>query len=157
MKAFHMRVGLACLMAASAVWPVRAQVRETMVVVVASSLQMTDISSGTLRRVFTGYATEVAGRRLIPVNHPPNTHDRMRFDLSVLGLSQQEVGRFWVDRRIRDEGQPPKTVPSAELAVRLAASLPGVITYSTATVTTQKVRVLTVDGRKPDDPGYALR
>ena len=157
MKALHTQIGLACLLFVAAVLPVRAQATEMLVVVVASSLRITDISSGTLRRVFTGYMTEVGGHRLIPVNHPPHSQARSRFDRAVLGLGPEEIGRFWVDRRIRDEGQPPKTVPSAELAVRLAASLPGVITYARPDSLNSQVRALTVDGMKPGDQGYPLR
>lgn len=161
MKATLVRSSLACLLAVCALWRpapsrVHAQVSE-LVVVIASSLGITDISSGTLRRVFSGYPTELSGRRLIPVNHPPNSVDRARFDRLVLGLTPDQVGRFWVDRRIRDEGQPPKIVPSAELAVRIAASLPGAITYVTTDLLNAKVRALTIDGKEQHDPRYALR
>src|SRR5690242_14270301 len=130
MKALHAQLGLIGLVVTLALWPVRVPLARAatgeLLVVVASSVAIVDISSATLRRVFTGYVTELGGKRLIPVNQAVNTPVRTRFDRAVLGLSPEEVGRFWVDRRIRDESPPPRTVPTPELAVRVAASLPGV-------------------------------
>lgn len=161
MKAIHAQIGLACLLLAGVLVPLRIPVAraagDQLVVVIAASIPVVDISSATLRRVFTGYATELGGKRLIPVNQIPNSTYRTRFDRAVLGLTPDEVGRFWVDRRIRDESPPPRTVPSVELAVRLVASLPGIITYVSADLLNAKVRALRVDGMNPSDPGYPLR
>jgi hypothetical protein len=135
----------------------RAIVGDTLVVVVATSIGLQDISTATLRRAFMGYVTEVNGKRLIPLNQPPGNPNRVRFDQIMLGLTPEEVGRFWVDRRIRDESPPPKAVPSAELAVRVAASLPGAIAYVTNNLLNDKVRALSIDGKHPTDSGYLLR
>lgn len=160
MKAIHAQIGLACLLVAAFVLPLRTPIAraagDQLLVVIAASVPIVDISSATLRRVFTGYATELGGKRLIPVNQVANSAIRTRFDRVVLGLTPEEVGRFWVDRRIRDESPPPRTVPSVELAVRLAASLPGVITYASAEMLNPKVRALKVDGKGASDPGYPL-
>lgn len=162
-KAILAASGSVCLLLAALLGPtpaseVQAQAKAAeLFVVVASSMSVTEISSGTLRRVFTGYPTEAGGRRLIPVNHTPNSDARVRFDQIVLGLSPQEVGRYWIDRRIRDEGSAPKTVPSPEMAMRLAASLPGVITYVTSDLLNAKVRALTIDGKTAQQPTYMLR
>jgi hypothetical protein len=64
------------------------------------------------------------------------------------------VGRFWINRRIRDEGAPPRTLTSAELAVKVVASLPGSITYVSPSMVTPNVRVLTIDGKSPTQAGY---
>jgi hypothetical protein len=96
---------------------------------------------------------------LVPLNHPVRTHERELFDRKVLGLEPGDVGRFWINRRIRDEGVPPRTVPSPQLAPRVVASYPGAIAYVSSSllakmaVSTQ-VRILSVDGKSPSDPGY---
>jgi hypothetical protein len=66
------------------------------------------------------------------------------------------VGRFWVDQRIRDQGNPPVTVKSPQLLVRAVASLAGAVSYSTESLLTPKVKVLEVDGKHAGEPGYAL-
>src|SRR5688572_18902988 len=102
-----------------------------LVVVVAATAAMKDISTANLRRAFQGMPTDFeGGKRFVPLNHPTGTPARVQFDRAVLGLEPDAVGAFWIDRRIRDESPPPRTVPSADLALRIVASLPGAITYA---------------------------
>lgn len=137
--------------------PARAA-EEPLLVIMATSTGVRDIDISTLRRVFLGLPTDyAAGKRFIPVNHPTGTPARVRFDRAVLGLEPGQVGAFWIDRRIRDEGMPPRTVPSAELALRVAASLPGAITYVAQDMLAAKVQALTIDGKSAKQPGYLLK
>jgi len=151
---------LVVLVVAGTALPVSPPVRAAspLVAIVASTLPISDISTSLLRRAFQGEAAEyAAGKRLIPINHPQNTPARDQFDLAVLGLKPDAVGRFWVDRRIRDQPGPPKTVPSIELAQRLVMSLPGAITYVTPDLVNPKVKALTIDGKSPGQGGYLLQ
>jgi hypothetical protein len=162
MKSLHLLIGLTCALIAGALSPLplqRAQAAAgpALVVVMGSATGLRDITTAVLRRAFMGYPTEVGGKRLIPINHPTGSPNRVLFDQVMLGLNPEEVGRFWVDRRIRDESPPPKTVPSSDLAVRVAASLPFAITYITPDLVNDKVAVLTIDGKSPRDDSYLLR
>jgi hypothetical protein len=127
-----------------------------LVVIAGASSTLTDISAANLRRAFLGEAVELAGKRLIPLNHPPGSPARVAFDRAVLGLSADQVGPFWVDRKIRDQSPPPRGVPSPELAVRVVASLPGAITYAASEQVAAGTRALTIDGKSPGQPGYLL-
>lgn len=147
---------LICAAIATAVPRQAGAAGKPLVVVVAASSTLKDISMGELRRAFLGEAVTAGGKRLIAINHPLATPARDQFDKSVLGLKPDEVGRFWVDRRIRDQSPPPKTVQSAELAVRIAMSLPGAITYATADAVNDKLRALTIDGKAAGQAGYPL-
>ena len=132
-----------------------AQAHDPLVVIVSLQTAMTDISLATLRRVFQGEATNATdGKRLIPMNSPLKSAERELFDRKVLGLEPAAVGRFWIDRRIRDEGLPPRTLPSVDLGVRVVASYPGAIAYVRASVAGKSVRILKVDGKSYSDPGY---
>lgn len=129
-----------------------------LVVIVGAAVPMKDIGLAVLRRAFLGEAAEYAsGKRLIPINHAPGTPARDQFDKAVLGLKPEEVGRFWIDRRIRDQPPPPKTVPSVDLAVRIVMSLPGAISYVTQDMVNDKVHALTIDGKAAGQPGYLLQ
>ena len=128
-----------------------------LVVVVSAAAAMKDISTSTLRRVFQGLPTDFEnGKRFVPLNHPTGTPGRAQFDRALLGLEPTAVGAFWIDRRIRDESPPPRTVPSAELALRIAASLPGAITYVYPETVTPAVKVLSIDGKVGGSAGYLL-
>jgi hypothetical protein len=147
---------LICAALAAAI-PLRtAAAGKPLVVVVAASSTVKDISMGELRRAFLGEAVTVGGKRLIAINHPLATPARDQFDRIVLGLKPEEVGRFWVDRSIRAQSPPPKTVQSPELAVRIAMSLPGAISYTTADGLNDKLRALTIDGKAVGQAGYPL-
>ena len=113
----------------------------------------TDIDIGTLRRAFEG-APGLSGQRH-PRHHGPTAATRIAFDRQCSSSSRRRR-QVWIDKRIRDEGAPPKTVPTPELAVRLTASVPGIITYGTQDLVNASVRVLTIGGKAPGQPGYPL-
>jgi hypothetical protein len=142
-------------LAAALPYPVGAA-GKPLVVIAAASSPFKDISVGELRRAFLGETVTLEGKRVIAINHPLATPLRDRFDSLVLGLKPDEVGRFWVDRSIRAQSPPPKTVQSAELAVRIAMSLPGAITYASPEVVNDKLRALKIDGKAVGQPGYPL-
>jgi hypothetical protein len=131
--------------------------RQVLVLVVSPGLRLNDMSSALVQRVFRGEPTDLAGRRMLPFNYAPDHALRQTFDRLVLRMTPDEVGRYWVDRRIRGQGMPPRTVPSAAVARAVAAKLPGAITYVTTADVDASVRVLSIDGKAPDDPDYPLR
>lgn len=134
-----------------------AQAHPVLVVVVGLKTNLTDISLAMLRRAFQGEVAHTTdGKRLVPLNHAVGSEERTRFDQAVLGLSPSEVGRFWINRRIRDEAPPPRTLPSADLGVRVVASYPGAIAYVNSTQVTSNIRVVRIDGKLPGDAGYLL-
>lgn len=156
-----MHIVAVLLLVATALAPVqsgvRAEANQPLVVVVGAKTDITDISLAMLRRAFQGeQAVTPGGKRLVPLNHAVGSAERTVFDRAVLGLAPEEVGRFWIARRIRDEGAPPRTLPSADLGVRVVASYPGAITYVDAKLVTAAVRVLRIDGKLPGDSGYLL-
>lgn len=70
------------------------------------------------------------GTPVIPLSFAAGTDARALFDRVVLRLAPDEVGRFWLDRRIRGLGLPPRQVPSASLMQQVVANLPGAIGYA---------------------------
>jgi hypothetical protein len=129
---------------------------EPIYIVAAQTFPAVDISFANLKSAFRGQPVEMGGKRLVPVNHPLNAPLRVAFDQIVLGLDPSAVGRFWVDQRIRDEGKPPTTASTPEIAVRVAASLAGAITYASKEMLNPKLKVLTVDKKSAGQPGYAV-
>lgn len=132
-----------------------AQRHDPLVVIVSPKTAITDISLAMLRRAFQGEpATTPDGKRLVPMNCPLKSREREQFDRKVLGLEPDAVARFWINRRIRDEGLPPRTLPSVELGARVVASYPGAIAYVGASMAGKSVRILKVDGRSASDQDY---
>lgn len=152
-------LGVAVLALPPAPATVRAQAPRTdaLTIVANPGLKVRDIPFRTLRRVFSGETTELGGQRLIPFNHPPKDDARRRFDLVVLKLSPEMIGPYWVDRRLRGQNGPPRTVPEPGLLVAVVSKIQGGIGYVPASVGTTAVGVLTVDGKAATDPDYPLR
>jgi hypothetical protein len=71
-------------------------------------------------------------------------------------MSPDEVGRFWIDRKIRGQPGPPRAVSSVDLLRRVAASLPGTVAYLRTSEVGAELKVLRIEGKRPGEPGYPL-
>ena len=128
----------------------------TLVMITAKSLGVSDISTGLLRHVYGGNHALLGGRRLIPLNYAPESALRRRFDRVVLELEPAEIGRYWIDRRIRGQGPAPRTLPNPEVAKAVVTRLPGAICYIPVEQLDGTVAALSVDGKPFNDSGYLL-
>jgi hypothetical protein len=137
-------------------WTTRART-PAVLVVVAKGTDLTDVSVAELRKLFLRNTTGIDGHKMVPLNQPAKTEMRMQFDQLALGMSEAEVGRYWVDRRVRGESGPPTTLPSSQLVLRVVAKLPDSIGYMREDEVDASVRVLKVNGKSPSDPDYPLK
>jgi hypothetical protein len=156
----RMCISLALLATTLALLPFGAQVTaadEPLLVIVGINFPVKDLPLSAIKDAFGGQATTLAGKRLIPVNHPLESTLRVAFDRAILRLEPAAVGRFWVDRRIRAEGMPPTTAATPELAVRIVASLANSISYATKSMLNTKVKAVTIDGKAAGEAGYPLK
>jgi hypothetical protein len=136
--------------------PARGDKPRAMVVVVAKDSKVTGLSMMELKRCFSGDAVVVADQRLIPFNYPAGSTERIAFDRAALGMSPEEVGRFWVDRKIRGESSAPHALPSAAHVKKIVAKFPGAIAYLPIDELTGDVRAIALDGVRPGASGYPI-
>lgn len=128
------------------------------VVIVSGKSPLTNVSLSKLRRVFLARPTEDAtGRRFVPFNQPPGSGTRVAFDKLVLDMDEEEVGRFWIDRKIRGQPGAPRAIASVALIRRVVAKLPGAICYIRSNQLDSSVKALRVDGKSHKDDKYPLR
>jgi hypothetical protein len=127
-----------------------------LVLVVARSSPVTDLSSSDLKRLFTGSAVSSGGTRLVPFNFPPGSRERLAFDRAVLGMTGDEAGRFWVDRKIRGQSAAPRALPSGLYVAKVVAKLPGAIGYIAEDQLTAALRPVRIGGVAHTDPGYPI-
>lgn len=130
--------------------------RQRLAVVVSKSFSGDGISFGDLKRAYMGTSVVVGGKTLIPVTYARDTPERDEFDEAVLGMSSHEVGLYWIDRKIRGQSGQPKTVSNAATVLRLVGKVDGAIGFVREPVAGKDVKILRVDGRLPQDPGYRL-
>jgi ABC-type phosphate transport system substrate-binding protein len=106
-----------------------------LVVIVHGSVTQGSFSQGELSAIFTTRRRNYdGGQRVIPLNLPPGDEGRVTFDEKVLGMSPDEIARYWIDRKVRGGNAPPRHVPSAALIARLVEKLPGAIGYVPASM-----------------------
>lgn len=127
-----------------------------LVVVVAKGSPLTNISRTDLKRCFTDQTMTAGGKKLYPFNAAPQSPDRVGFDKAVLSMSPEEVGRYWVDRKVRGQGGPPRSLPSAAHMAKVVAKFPGAIGYLPADQLTSDIQPVAVDGIPYTDSQYNI-
>jgi hypothetical protein len=103
--------------------------RPKLIVIANPGLRARHVDVSELRDLFLRRSQTLQGQPSIPFNYPSGSQFRVLFDERVLNMSPDQVGRFWVDVRIRGGGRPPRTVPTPELMVRVVAELQGAVGY----------------------------
>lgn len=103
---------------------------ESLLVIVHAQSPVRQISAYEMEALYTRAQTRWDdGSAVYPFSFPANSPAREAFDRAVLRLNPEQVGRFWLDRRIRGLGMPPKQVPSATMMVQIVANLAGAVGY----------------------------
>jgi hypothetical protein len=121
----------------------RAEEDSQLDIIVHSGAPVTRMSAHEVEAVFTRTQTRWGdGSPVHPFSFPTASETRQLFDRVALRLGPEEVGRFWLDRRIRGLGMPPRQVPTAALMVQVIASLVGSIGYAPSGRSSEGVRVV---------------
>ncbi|MFT3924437.1 MAG: hypothetical protein QM778_18005 [Myxococcales bacterium] len=128
-----------------------------LVVIVSARSGIHDLPKALLKRIFLGEASEYQGTRFVPLNYVVSDPVRRAFDEMLLGFAGDAAGRYWVDRRIRGQGLPPRIAPSSAVVRVAVAKLPGAIGYVRPADLDASVRAVTVDGLPYTAADYALR
>jgi hypothetical protein len=130
---------------------------EPLAVIVSAKSSHKELSLSTLRRIFLNLPTDDSDRnRFMPINAAAKTPLRMSFDRLVLDMDADEVGRYWVDQRIRGI-QAPRVVPEFNLVRGLVSRWPGAISYLPLSQVRSDLKPLAIEGKLPGAAGYALR
>jgi hypothetical protein len=142
----------------AAVFSSAAEPRVKLVVVVQKSSPLSDLSLRDLKRLYLGeYITDAGGKKLTALNHPAQSPDRVGFDQVVLKMAPEQIGRFWIDRKIRGQPAPPRSITPRELLRKLVAASPGAVTYLRESELDPELKALTIDGKRPEAADYPLQ
>jgi hypothetical protein len=125
-------------------------------VVVAKGSPITNISRSDLKRCFTGDTVTAGDKPLVPFNANPGTPERTGFDKAVLGMSPDEAGKYWIDRKVRGQSGAPRALPSAAHIAKVVAKFPGAISYLPADQLTADIQAVSVDGVVYTDGKYNI-
>jgi hypothetical protein len=136
---------------------VHAQAAEALAVVVAKGSPIRQLSQFELKKLYLGSnISGPTGDRIIPFNQALKSVDRLAFDSRVLGMTQDELARYWIDRKIRGQSGAPKAVGSAELVQRVVSRLENSVGYVRVAEVLPDLRIIAIDGAVPGQAGYKL-
>jgi ABC-type amino acid transport substrate-binding protein len=127
-----------------------------LVLIVAKGSKVTDLSKNELKRLYMSDPVVVAGIKLVPFNYTPGTPERTGFDRAVLGLSPDQVGRLWIDRRVRGQLAAPRAMPSTVYMIKVVEVFPNAIGYAPENKLSGLVQPVRIDGVSFRDPGYGI-
>jgi len=101
------------------------------------------LNKAQLESIFTSARrTWEDGKSVIAFSYSPGSEVRQTFDRAVLGLNPDQVGRFWIDQRIRGNARPPRQVPDPSLVARLVVQMPGSIGFLPVAMVPKEVRIV---------------
>jgi hypothetical protein len=159
-----LRILLLSVVAAAAVCgplaPARAEAAEgTVAVVVHPDVPVTGVTLDELRDLVLGNQRFWrTGLRVELIVGAVASLERSAFVGRLSGMSEIQFQQYWIGQVFRGRAtSAPRAVPDARTALALVATLPGALALVDASVTDPRVRVVAVDGLRPDAAGYALR
>ena len=129
--------------------------RAQIVVVVNPRNPVKDLSLEELRRLYLGRTTTF--REDLPVSLMEQAVVSDAF-YQALGMDEEGVRRHWIAIVFSgDTPKPPHSFTVAEDLKRAVAENPGAIAFIDLAETDPGMKVLTINGRYPDDERYPLR
>jgi hypothetical protein len=120
-----------------------AQASPQELVVVVHPSNTTRISIAEIAGVFkTSMRYWSGSKRIVALNLPPRTPDRVIFDRVVLGMEPDASFRFWIDRKIRGGEPAPRSVPDPELVLSIVQRMEAAIGYAPSHLVKGGVRII---------------
>jgi ABC-type phosphate transport system substrate-binding protein len=145
---------LALCAAAAAAAPAAAHA-EPLAIVVDRNNPKNDISLDELKSLYLGKRHEWPdGSRVVPIDLEAGSPGRAEFQVAFLSMNGSSYDRYWVEQKVRGAGTPPRAAPSPSLALKLVAKVRGAVGYVPVSHVDASVKVLTVEGKSPGQPGY---
>lgn len=136
-----------------------ARADESWVIVVNRTNATSDLTSDDLRRLFLGERGRWSANQKVTVVlsdlSPAQADATLRL---VCGLSSNEFKRHWLRLTFTGGAQSaPKALGNAVSARNFVQDAPGAVGLLRLRDVDSTVKIVSIDGRRPDEPGYRLR
>jgi hypothetical protein len=128
-------------------------------IVVNKDVPVDNMSFGEVRKLFMGDRQFWSSKtRVTLLVRAPTSRERDVVLQKLYQMSESQFRQYWISRVFRAESATgPKLVYSADMAVELAAAIPGAVAFVDASHMPAGLKVLKIDSRLPGEKGYALR
>ncbi|MCZ6643849.1 MAG: hypothetical protein O7F71_19915 [Gammaproteobacteria bacterium] len=127
-------------------------------IVVHPEVQVSDLSTSQLRRIFLADQQFWPDRsRIVLLVRAPQADDRSVVLDRIYQMSESQYSKYWIAKIFRAEVPAgPRIVFSSNMAQELVKAIPGSITFIPSSEIDSQIKVLSIDGLLPDQPGYTL-
>lgn len=117
---------------------------EGFVVIVNKGNSTESVPKAMLKRYYTGRASEIDGKKVVPINFTLDSPTGTEFLDKIVGQSPAEYKEFWVAQQIKGAGSAPMVQSSAATIISMVSSIPGAIAYVPAGQATDAVKVIPI-------------
>lgn len=128
-------------------------------IVVHKDTEVENLTLADLRSVFLADRQFWPDRtRIILLVRAPQSDERDFVLNRIYQMTEAQFRQYWIAKMFRAEvPRGPKIVFSTDMALDLVVAIPGSISFIRADEVTGQVKLVRVDGRLPDEPGYPLK
>src|SRR5207247_7070239 len=128
-------------------------------VVASADVLVDNLSMADLRKLFLG------DRQFWPSNlrvsllvRAPVARERAVVVWTICKMSEAQFGQHWIGKVMRaDCTTSPRLFPSNQAALDLVRNMPGAIAIVNAAQVPKGMKILSVEGKAPGQPGYKLQ
>ena len=122
------------------------------------NVQVSDLSTGQLRRIFLADQQFWPDKsRIVLLVRAPEADERKMVLDRIYEMNESQFRKYWIAKIFRAEvAALPKIVFSSNMAQELVTAIPGSITFIPSSEIDSSIKVLSIDGLLPDQPGYSL-
>jgi ABC-type phosphate transport system substrate-binding protein len=128
-------------------------------IIVNRSNPVDDLSYADLRKVFMAERRHWSnGRKVTIVMREPGQAERETVLRQIYRMSESDFNRYFLQVAFQGDVQSaPKLLSTAAGVRKFVFNVPGAIGYLRAEEADDSVKVIRVDGRAPNEPGYKLK
>jgi hypothetical protein len=98
-------------------------------IVVIGHASLPKVDAGTLQRLYTGRAIEIADQAVTVVNAAVGSAVRNRFLATFVQMDEERYRAYWTVRRHVGKGAPPRELDTAAEVIDFVARTPGGVGY----------------------------
>jgi hypothetical protein len=128
-------------------------------IVVRSDVPVDNLSLGELRKLMLGDRQFWSPNlRVTLLMRAPGSREREVVLKTIYEMSEAQFQQYWIAKVFRAEATSgPRIVYSNEMAVEMAAAIPGAVAFVDAGQVPKGLKVLRINGHLPGEKGYVLR
>src|ERR1700681_223020 len=128
-------------------------------VVASPDVSVTNLSIADLRRLFLGDKQFWTPKlRVALLIRAPVARERAAVVWTICKMSEAQFGQYWIGKTMRAEcTSSPLQFTSNQQALNLVSNPPGAIAIVNASQVPSGTKVLAIEGKLPNQPGYKLQ